>query len=97
MNKIKRVLINIIVASGWICIIISGFMAYFVSSYDEVNKVYVDGLGRELSEAPFLAKIFLLGSDSWSGLNWMVIEYIIFYGFLALTIILLKQKEKFKL
>lgn len=94
MNKTKSALINIILTTGWIFIIISGFLAYYVSSFDEIRNVPVDGLGRELFKAPFLANILLLRSDSWTGLNWMIIEYIVLWGFVALTVILLKQKEK---
>lgn len=97
MNKAKQILINILLATGWIFIVVSSFLAYFVSSFDEIKKVPIDGLGRKLTEAPFLAKIFLLGSDRWAGLDWMIIEYIVFWGFTALTVVLLKQEEKLEL
>jgi hypothetical protein len=94
MKKTIQILIIIILVGGWIFIIISGFLAYFVSSYDAVNKVPVDGLGREIMKAPFLAKFLLIGNSTWAGLKWMIVDYIVFWGFVALTGFLLNQKIK---
>jgi hypothetical protein len=78
--------VNIFLLIGWIVIIIIGFLAYYVTKHDPISNTISDGLGREVTNAPFLARLLLLGSDRWAGLFWFFADYVIFWGWVAFSV-----------
>ncbi len=63
-----------------IAIFIVGFMAYFVFSFDPQTKTAYDGVGRELSEAPWIMRLIFDEDRLWAGWSWFIADMIIFWG-----------------
>jgi len=60
---------------------ICSFLAYMVTSHNAAGPC--DGLGRQLSEAPTLMRIFFGQDRMWAGWVWFVGDMIIFWGSFA--------------
>jgi hypothetical protein len=86
MKKLAAILLGV----GWLCILMAGFLAYMVVTFEPSTKIVTDGLGRTMSPAPALARIFLLGSERWAGLTWFFGDFAIFWGWVAITTVLAK-------
>ena len=52
-----------------------------------------DGLGRHLSEAPILMRIFFGQDRMWAGWGWFIGDLAIFWGSIAITINVAKHFE----
>jgi hypothetical protein len=65
----------------FIALMIAGFLAYFVTSSGPHGMV--DGLGRPLTEAPFLMRFFFGQERLWAGFGWFFGEMVIFWGSLG--------------
>lgn len=93
MRKIASKLIGFTVAVGWIILIIAGFLAYFVSHTK--NGVSIDGVGRPLLDAPAIIRFLLLGVQGrWAGFGWFCVDFIIVWGWIGVTYILISVSEK---
>ena len=57
--------VTVVLGIWIITLIVCGFLAYFVTSHNEGG--ICDGLGRNLSEAPILARIFFGQDRMWTG------------------------------
>ncbi|HMP77494.1 MAG TPA: hypothetical protein PKE12_14450 [Kiritimatiellia bacterium] len=68
----------------FLALFIAGFMAYFVSSAGPSGPC--DGLGRPLSQAPILMRIFFGQERMWAGWLWFVGEMVLFWGSIAVAI-----------
>lgn len=78
----ERVLFGIGVL--WIiALFVCGFLAYLVTRREPSG--WVDGLGRPLTEAPMLARIFFGQERLWPGWSWFAIDLVVFWGSLALV------------
>jgi len=66
-------------------IFIAGVFAYFIKSFDPVTRAWYDGLGRRLIETPWIAKFFLGHDDSWPGWQWFAVDFVVFWGGLAIA------------
>ena len=64
----------------FIAIFVLCFLAYFVSSFDSATGVWRDGLGRELEDAPSIARLFFGANRKWPGWGWFVVDLVIFWG-----------------
>ena len=59
---------------------VAGFLAYFVKSWSPDHTRLLDGVGRSLEPAPWLAR-FYLGTDGvWAGLGWHIAVLALFFG-----------------
>ena len=68
-----------------ISVLLTGFLAYFVRTFNEVTRQFFDGLGRSLEPAPFIYR-FLIGTDSlWAGWLWFALDFVWFWAGLALA------------
>jgi hypothetical protein len=76
-----RRITTFLLGSWLIALFISGFLAYFVTSHNEAG--ICDGLGRNLSEAPILARIFFGQDRMWAGWGWCIGDMVIFGGRVA--------------
>lgn len=93
MRKIASKLIGFILVVGWIVLLIAGFMAYFVSHAK--NGVSIDGLGRQLFDAPAVIRFLLLGVQGrWAGFGWFCVDFIIVWGWIGVAYILISVSEK---
>ena len=74
MRRIACVLgVGIIIAD-----LVLAFLAYFVLQSGELGVF--DGLGRELTESPWLVR-FVFGTDRmWAGWLWFLADMVIFFG-----------------
>ena len=93
--KMKTILRKILVPVGviwFIGLLIAGFMAYLVNSVGP-GGLY-DGLGRRLTEAPVLMRIFFGQERMWAGWFWFAVDMLVFWGSVALALILGKWLEK---
>ena len=72
----------------FIGLFIAGFLAYFVSSAGPSGPC--DGLGRPLSQAPMVTRIFLGQERMWAGWLWFAGDMVLFWGSIALAINLAK-------
>ena len=77
-----------------ISVFIAAFMAYFIRSFEKETKTVYDGLGRQLTEPPTWAKIFITSENSWAGLGWHALDFVWFFGGLALAFGLYGLGEK---
>ena len=67
MNKLIAKSLYGPVVIGAIAVLIAGFLAYFVHSYQSWDNTVHDGLNRLLKPAPFIAR-FVFGTDAmWYG------------------------------
>ena len=80
-----------------ISVFIAAFMAYFLRSFDRESKTVYDGLGRKLSAPPVWAKILITSENSWAGLGWHALDFIWFFGGLALAFGVYQLGEKLSL
>jgi hypothetical protein len=65
----------------FIALFICGFLAYMVTSHNAAGPC--DGLGRHLSEAPTLMRIFFGQDRMWPGWGWFFADMVIFWGSIA--------------
>jgi len=90
----KAALRKILVPVGviwFIALFVAGFMAYFVSSAGPSGPC--DGLGRPLSQAPMLMRIFFGQERMWAGWLWFAGDMVLFWGSIAVAINLGKWLE----
>ena len=65
--------------------LIAGVLAYFVRSFHQPTRVWFDGLGRRLEDAPFIAR-FVFGAESqWAGWGYFAFDFVVFWGGVALA------------
>lgn len=61
-------------------VFVCGFRAYFVKSFDAQILTYFDGFGRQLMDAPIVAR-YLFGQERlWAGWLWFVGDIVWFFG-----------------
>ena len=84
VNKlIAKALYGVVVIEA-IAVLIAGFLAYFVQSYQSWDNTVYDGLGRLLKPAPFIAR-FVFGTDEmWPGWTWFLVDFVMFWGAVAI-------------
>jgi hypothetical protein len=70
-------------------ILVAGFLAYFVVSFDQTSRTWFDGLGRPLSKAPILVS-WLHDQREWPGLAWFLTDLIVFWGGGAVAVTMLR-------
>ena len=84
MKKIIQKIIYVFIGAAVICFFVLGFMAYFVSSFDISKGIMYDGLGRQLTESPFIVR-FVFGEEIlWAGWGWFAVDLIVFWGGVAI-------------
>ena len=83
-----------LVIVGGITLLVVGFIAYFVRSIDIQNGIIYDGLGRQLTEAPTIARLFLTDEAAWPGWGWFFGDMVIFWGSIWVGSLLLGFAEK---
>ncbi len=91
-------------AIGWVgvviivCILVAGFVAYFVTSLDPRTKIAYDGFGRPLCESPWFMHLIFGQDRLWAGWLWFLGDIVIFWGGAGLGINLagwgFKEKSK---
>jgi hypothetical protein len=81
MKSARRKILFPIGIIWFIALMIAGFLAYFVTSSGPHGMV--DGLGRPLTEAPFLMRFFFGQERLWAGFGWFFGEMVIFWGSLG--------------
>ncbi len=79
---LRRVLVPIGIC-WFIVILVAGFLAYFVST---AGSPPTDGLGRQLSDAPLLMRVFFGQERMWAGWAWFAADMVIFWGSIALAV-----------
>lgn len=62
------------------CVVIAGFIAYFVYRTDPDTNIMYDGFGRRLSESPFFVRWFFGQERLWAGWLWAIGDMVIFWG-----------------
>jgi len=67
----------------FIALLITGFLAYFVTSAGPSG--ITDGLGRPLSEAPLLMRLVFGQERLWAGFGWFFGEMVIFWGSIGIA------------
>ncbi len=97
MNKqISKLLYGVVIAEVVIGLVL-GFLAYFVRSFDRVTGVVIDGLGRQLELAPFVAR-FVFGTDSlWAGWGYFVLDMVVFWGGVGVASVLVGLASKLEI
>jgi hypothetical protein len=84
-----RIISSIIATILILSALITGFLAYFITTVDKHNQLY-DGLGRHLTESPLFIR-FIFGQDRlWAGWGWFAIDMVVFFGVIALSQFFLK-------
>lgn len=78
-DKVK-ILSRILSGSIALSVLVVALMAYMMRTADIKNHKIYDGLGRELTEPPIWAQLFITSEHSWAGLGWHVIDIIWFFG-----------------
>jgi len=83
----KKLLRKVLVPVGviwFIALFVAGFEAYFTSSSGPSGPC--DGLGRTLTQAPMLMRIFFGHERMWAGWFWFLGDMVIFWGSIAVAI-----------
>jgi hypothetical protein len=83
----RAVLRQLLVAIGvvwFVGLAVLGFLAYFVTSKGTTGPC--DGLGRSLSEAPALMRMFFGQQRMWAGWGWFAGDMLVFWGSVAAAI-----------
>lgn len=75
-----------------ISVIVAALLAFFIVSIDTQLGIIEDGLGRTLTEPPFLASFFVF-SNWWPGFLWWILDKIWFFGGLYLAILIYTWSE----
>lgn len=79
-----RKLVGCIGAIVCLFLFVVGFLAYFVTYADPVTGIWYDGVGRQLSQAPLIAR-FILGQERlWAGWEWFAFDLAAFWGVVGL-------------
>jgi hypothetical protein len=95
----KRVLEKVCYAAAGLVgigILVTGFLAYFVISFDPATRHHFDGLGRELEPSPWFIR-WIFGQDrDWPGWGWWLFDFVWFWGGIAIAYGLVKLGERFK-
>ncbi len=76
MHKLSSAIGGLILAA----VLIGGFLAYMVSSFDSGSGQWSDGLGRPLSESPIFMRVIFGESQMWAGWSWFIGDMVIFWG-----------------
>ena len=71
-------------------ILIAGFIAYFIFSFDPQTQITCDGFGRQLYDSPFFMRLIFGQERLWTGWVWFIGDMLIFWGGLGLGINLIK-------
>ncbi len=70
------------------------FLGYFVVKTTPGGIGLLDGLGRSLEPAPFLARFFLGQDRMWAGWGWWAIDMFWFWGSMALAFFLFSAAQR---
>ncbi len=84
MKTVLRKILGPVAIIWFIALFIAAFMAYFVTSGGAGDPT--DGLGRSLSEAPILVRIFIGQERMWAGWGSFAGDMIIFWGSFGLAV-----------
>lgn len=84
MKKLFRKVLVPVGVIWFIALFVVGFMAYFVSSTGPDGSC--DGLGRSLTQAPILMRIFFGQERMWAGRLWFVGDMVLFWGSIAVAV-----------
>ena len=80
LRRLFSATLYVVAATIGLSVLVVGVLAYFVTSYGSETGMVLDGLGRFLEPAPFIAQ-FVFGSDRlWPGWGWFVIDLVWFWG-----------------
>ncbi len=82
MKKLLRKILAPVDIIWFIALFVAGFLAYFVSSAGPNGPC--DGLGRPLTQAPMVMRIFFGQEGMWTGWLWFTGDMVIFWGSIAL-------------
>lgn len=88
---LRRIFPKLVIA-WFIALFIAGFLAYMVSSSGPGGPH--DGLGRPLSVSPWAMRFFFGQDHLWAGWGWFVGDMAIFWGSIALGLMIWKRLEK---
>ena len=91
MKPILRKILFPVGIVWFLALLVAGFLGYVVTSTGPEGVV--DGLGRHLTEAPFLMRIFFGPDRLWPGFGWFVLEMVAFWGSIAAASFLSKWLE----
>lgn len=90
MKKLSKILGLIIGAS----VFLATCNAYFVTKFNPVDKTFYDGFGRLLNPSPFFMRMVFGQDRFWAGWSWFLIDLIIFWGGMAIAILLINLGYK---
>lgn len=78
--KVIRIISRIVAIGLVIVLLVTGFLWL---TYREVNtntKQVFDIFGRELTQPPIWARIFLTDEALWAGAGWLIIDAVLFWA-----------------
>ncbi len=81
MRTLLKKTLAVIGVLWFIALFVLGFLAYSVTA-----KGPCDGLGRPLTEAPTLMRIFFAEDRMWAGWRWFVGDMVIFWVSVAIMV-----------
>ena len=76
-----------------IFVFVIGAAAYMVTSFNVDTQQWWDGLGRPLTESPWLMQVLLGEERLWAGWFWFIVDMIIFWGSIGVAIVFIKLGE----
>lgn len=69
----------------------AGFLAYFVFSFNTDTQQWFDGLGRSLTDSPWLMRLILGEDRQWAGWFWFLVDMVVFWGGIAIALALIHR------
>jgi hypothetical protein len=76
MRKLSTYLGGTVLAFVLIC----GFLAYFVTSFNQETEQWLDGFGRPLYASPWFMRVMFGQDRLWTGWPWFLGDMVIFWG-----------------
>jgi len=74
-----------------VVVVVLAILAYSVERNDD--GTWKDGLGRPLSDTPFLMRIFTGGSSEWAGWGWCIVDMVVFWGSVGTALTFLSKES----
>jgi len=64
-------------------VFVAAYFGYFVTSFNTETHIWLDGLGRPLSESPWFMRFIFGQNHLWAGWGWWLADMVIFWGGIA--------------
>jgi hypothetical protein len=94
LKIILRIITGAIGTSLFLGSMYYGYLVYFVRTLNPSDKLYYDGIERKLEFPPTIVRIFITDGAMWPGLGNSLLDLLIFWGLMLLSLLLFSHTFK---